>query len=185
MDSCKRPAGASWSIACNTAGDEPTGNTRAEIEVGVLKNATHGGYPLSTAWQAAVIACVIPGRRPGGEDVSAAVRTLQKFNLGDHEELEVCQGCGFKKRSKEMERKMCETPTQKDLVKKTILEGIKGIAKEMEVMSMLRQGFQQVIADEVAMSISNDSQAETCIKQGEMLCGLIVRYMTTSSSTGS
>lgn len=84
-----------------------------------------------------------------------------------------------------MERKMCETPTQKDLVKKTILEGIKGIAKEMEVMSMLRQGFQQVIADEVAMSISNDSQAETCIKQGEMLCGLIVRYMTTSSSTGS
>lgn len=58
------------------------------------------------------------GRRPGGHPLSTPWQAASSWSA-------------LRRMSKEMERKMCETPTQKDLVEKTILEGIKGIAKEI------------------------------------------------------
>ena len=100
-----------------------------------------------------------PGRRPGGEEVhAAAVRALKKplftVDSSKRQGLEECQGCGLRKVAAEMECRVCETPTKREMVENIILEGITSIAKEVQVMNELRQGLQRVIVDEVAMSIS-------------------------------
>ena len=106
------------------------------------------------------------GRRPGGEEVYAAVKALKKsVDLLKHQELEECQGCGLRKVAVEMECRVCETSTKKDKVENIVLEGIKSITKEVQVMNEPRQGLQQVIVDEVAMSISPEGQTDACIRQ--------------------
>ena len=102
-----------------------------------------------------------PGRRPGGEEVHAAVWALKKIEItpSKHQGLEECQGCGLKKIEADMECRVCETPTRREAVENTILEGIKGITK----VNVLRQGLQRVIVDEV--SISPEGQVDACIWQ--------------------
>ena len=111
-----------------------------------------------------------PGRRPGGEEVHAAVRALKKTEVAPitsskHQGLEECQGCGLKKVEADIECRACETPTRSETVENIILEGIKGITREAQVMNELRQGLQRVIVDEVAMSISPEGQTDACVRQ--------------------
>ena len=94
------------------------------------------------------------------------MKALKKsVDLSKHQELEECQGCGLRKVAVEMECRVCGTSTKKEKVENIVLEGIKSITKEVQVMNELRQGLQQVIVDEVAMSVSPEGQTDACIRQ--------------------
>ena len=106
------------------------------------------------------------GRRPGGEEVYTAVKVLSKSrNTVDLNRYQECQGCGLQKVAVERERRVCETPKEEKNVEEIVVEGIKSITKEVQVMNELRQGLQQVIVDEVAMSIAPEGQADARIRQ--------------------
>ena len=104
------------------------------------------------------------GRRPGGEEVYTAVKALSKSqdNLNRYQE---CQGCGLQKVAIERKCRVCETPKEEKKEEEIVVEGIKSITREVQVMNELRQGLQQVIVDEAAMSISPEGQADACIRQ--------------------
>ena len=106
------------------------------------------------------------GRRPGGEEVYTAVKALsQSRNTVDLNRYQECQGCGLKKVAVEKECRVCETPNEEKDVEEIVVEGIKSITREVQVMNELRRGLQQVIVDEVAMSISSEGQTDACIRQ--------------------